>query len=184
MTFKEIALNMWPSWVSGVIMLYAAFKMGHKKEIRVEWPAIGEWIRFLLLITVYRYAVITLAQMLPGADEMVKNQMSAVTQIPIAGTLFVFWEDACHGLLLLLLKLHLQEKKWFKFLYYPVYAWLAITFAAGHLYQGIFAGLLMLAYIPVTTKLANKYGFGTVMIGHTLYDLSTILLLKAMTGSL
>jgi membrane protease YdiL (CAAX protease family) len=50
----------------------------------------------------------------------------------------------------------------------------SLTFAAGHLAYGpVWAGMLLI-YVPfLSYRYGKKYGLGTVMVCHVLYDLFT-----------
>jgi hypothetical protein len=176
--FKEIALRMWPYWALGLFMLGATAKSSFKELIRVDKKAVLKWSAFLLVLVLYRLLTFKLYMKL----DFVKTAVSGMSTIPWLATTTVFWEDACHGLPLVLLK-KLTENKWYsKFLTVPAFILVMTSFGSGHIYQGWLAALMLMYYIPMSMKLGEKYGFGTVMIGHTLYDLSTLLAVRYATG--
>lgn len=179
MDFQTIASAMWPCWVFGAGMLYATKKSDHADLLKVDKKALSKWGIFLLLLTVWRIFSFKFY----AHSEHFKDSLKAVDQIPWQATLTVFWEDACHGLPLVLLQRLIGTKKWFtKPINYIALLVTMVAFGLGHLYQGVFSAVLLSFYIPYSMKLGKKYGFGTVMLGHMMYDLSTILAIKWMMG--
>lgn len=177
MDFQSIASVMFPYWIMGALMILATIKSGRKDLVRIDPKGLAKWLKFLFFITIYR---ILMFKLWPG--DHLQNAASAVTQIPWTLTLTVFWEDACHGLPLLLIRNFLGNKWWSWPINTLLMAVVMFSFGLGHVYQGIFSAILLSFYIPYSIKLGNKYGFGTVMVGHTLYDLITVLSLKFLIG--
>jgi hypothetical protein len=174
MDMKSMILNMYPYWLLGAGVLAAVIGSGHKKEVRIEKKAILYWIRFLGILTLYRVVLFAIFHKSPQVIQMAKN----VSMIPWPLTLTVFWEDACHGLPLYLIRKWIGDNKWLKPIYYALLGMVMIEFGLGHVYQGLLAACALSFYIPYSIRLGEKYGFGTVMLGHTLFDLSTILTIK------
>lgn len=179
MDLKTIALNMYPYWLLGAFCLIATIVSGNKYVVRVEKKPVLNWMRLLLVITLYRYVLFKIFPHFGMFTEAQKN----ITMIPWPMTLTVFWEDACHGLPLYLLQRFTgMEKLWAKILNYVLMALVMIEFGAGHLYQGLMAAAFLMLYVPYSIKYGKKFGFGTVMICHTLFDLTTILSFKYLIG--
>lgn len=176
MDFKSIALIMYPYWLLGAIMVWATIKTGHKDLVRVEKKGVKSWLKFLFILTVYRFLMFKLFSFGKVADT------SAVSQIPWPLTLTVFWEDACHGLPLLLIRNFIGKEWWTGPVNILLTLIVMLQFGLGHTYQGVAAAVALSFYIPVSIHMAKKYGFGTVMICHTLYDLVTVLSLKYLFG--
>lgn len=173
---KEVALRMYPYWIMGAVVLACTAFAGFKEVIRVEKKAVRGFCKFLLILTLWRIALFTIfAKAFMGSAQN-------VAMIPWPLTLTVFWEDACHGLPLFLFKKLTASKKWLKWLYYPIMAMVMIEFGMGHLYQGVIAAAFLSLYIPYSVKMGEKFGFGTVMACHTLFDLTTILTIKLLLG--
>lgn len=174
-----MALQMYPYWLMGAFVLWATIKGGNKEVVRVEKPAVISWIKFLGMLTLYRVVIFKLF----GGNSHIHETAKVITQIPWPLTLTVFWEDACHGLPLLLLRNFIGTDKWWKWMIHvPLTMLVMLEFGMGHVYQGIPAAMMLSLYIPYSIRLGRKYGFGTVMVGHTLYDLSTVLSLKFLLG--
>ena len=83
---------------------------------------------------------------------------------------------------LVLASLMFQKSKMYSWLSKPLLVLVMLSFACGHIYQGLFPALAISLYIPVAMKMGKKYGFGTVMISHMLYDMSTLLSIRWMLG--
>ena len=126
-----------------------------------------------------RFVLFKLFPMHGSMGEAAKN----IVQIPWFLAFGVFWEDMLHALPLILLQklIGTQKKTW------PIHilatAVIMASFGLGHTYQGAFAAFALSFYIPYSVQLGKKFGLGTVMICHILYDLSTILFLKFMLGA-
>lgn len=178
MDLKTMALAMYPYWILGAGVLSATAFAGFKDLIRVEKTAIVAFLKFIGILTLYRVILFTLFPHFGPFADSAKN----VLQIPWPLTLTVFWEDACHGLPLVLLRKLIGTRKWT----WPIHgfftAMIMLEFGLGHLYQGVAAAALLSLYIPYSIKMGQKYGFGTVMICHTLFDLTTVLSLKFLLG--
>jgi hypothetical protein len=120
--------------------------------------------------------------MFPNAS-LIKDAANNIKIIPLMATLTVAWEDCCHGMLLLLLRKWIGTQKWWTFPIHGIATLILMTeFGFGHLYQGLFAALLLSLYVPYSIRLGKQYGWGTVMICHTLFDFSTILTMKLLVG--
>jgi hypothetical protein len=75
-----------------------------------------------------------------------------------------------------------KDRWWKKGLIGAAIATVMVSFGLGHVYQGWAAAAMLSFYIPFTFKKGQEVGFGTVMLCHTLYDLATILVMKAFLG--
>ena len=178
MTIGQIALQMWPCWAMGIAMIYLAYKSEHRNILRVEPKALLKFARTLAIIIGIRMLMFKF--LMP--ESSVDSARNISNMIPWQALLGVFWEDACHTMPLALMGLAWGTRKW-----YPVVSKIALVavmlaFGSGHIYQGILPAALICFYIPVTLNLAKKYGFGTVMLCHMAYDLSTLLSIRWMLG--
>jgi len=173
-----MAMRMYPAWTMGLLMLYLVRNSKYKDVVRVDKKGLFGFAKWMVIITIFR--VIVLGLLTP------KSQLQAIHEasmfIPWQATLGVFWEDMCHTVPLVLLGRMFKKTKWYKFLSLPLMILVMISFGSGHVYQGVFAAAMISFYIPVTIRLGKKYGFGTVMICHMLYDLITILSVRFITG--
>lgn len=159
-------------------MIFATRKTEHKELVRVEPKAVKNWSIFLVLLTVYRMVMYKFFPEAFALNEATKGS----TELPWQMTLFVFWEDACHGLPLLLLKKMLGNKWLMKPFHFLLMLMVMFSFGLGHTYQGVTAAIILSFYIPASMNIADRRGFGTVMICHTLYDLSTVFFVRWIMG--
>jgi len=179
MDLKTIALAMYPYWLMGAGVLAAMVIAGQKKVIRVEKKAFFDFAKFLAVVTLYRIVLFKIF----GHTKYLTDAAANISIIPWPLTLTVFWEDACHGLPLFLLKRLIGDRKWLKPFYYLALGLVMFEFGLGHVYQGVLSACMLSLYIPYSIKLGEKYGFGTVMLSHTLFDLTTILSIKFLLGA-
>lgn len=178
MDMKTIVLNMLPFWILGWTMIYLTYKSDDRDLLKVSPKAVLKWMGYLAILTVYRVVAWKYMSAFMG------DKVNVVASIPWQATLSVFWEDAAHTLPVALLGRWMGEGKLAKAAYYAAMALMTVSFGLGHVYQGIPAACMLSMYIPVTINLAKKHGFGTIMIGHVLYDLTTIVTIKHMLGLL
>lgn len=77
------------------------------------------------------------------------------------------WEDVFFGIPLYFIAKHVKNK-WMKFFLIVV---ITLAFASGHGYQG-WTGMIFASLYPwyVSKHYGEKYGFGTVMMCHIIYD--------------
>src|SRR5690606_19924907 len=102
-----------------------------------------------------------------------------IEHIPFWRLALVFWEDAFFAIPIYYMK---DKWKWSRYLWMPITAALSIAFGVGHMYQfemAFFAALL----IPYLFfyKYGVKYGFGTTMICHILFDMFTIITFRLLS---
>ena len=87
-----------------------------------------------------------------------------------------------HGLSLVVLRRMIGIRKWV----FPIHALAMLvvmfSFGSGHIYQGLISAFFISFYIPFAVHFANKRGFGTLCLGHVLYDFSTIMVIRAVLG--
>jgi len=180
MTFKEMALNMYPYWLLGLGMIFCTIKAGFKDLIRVEKAAVIKFLQFMGLITVFRVVLFTL---FPGIQDFLPGDVgSMVDTIPLGATGFVFWEDMVHTLPLLILFSYLNDSKIANAIRMVLTGIVMFAFGMGHTYQGYLAAFVLSFYIPYSLKLGEKYGLGTVMVCHTLFDFITLITLRTLLG--
>lgn len=159
-------------------MLYATVKAGHKEIIRVEWKPVAKWTAFMVFLAAFR---ISMFKFFPSVFNF-KEAFQNIGWLPWQATLTVFWEDAAHGLPLLLLRQFLGTKWPMIPIHVIAMALVMLSFGLGHTYQGNTAAMMLSLYIPYSVSLGKKIGFGTVMINHSIFDLSTILSIQYMMG--
>ena len=181
MNLKEIALDLWPGWLMGLIMITMVLRSSYSALLRIEKKPILSWIGILVMSTALRMAVFYAFLKSGLPTDAIKAKLAGVSSIPWPAALGVFWEDACHSLPLVILG-SMWPSKWAMPLRIIALMIVMTAFGLGHIYQGLGAACLLAFYIPLSMKMGKKYGFGTVIICHTLYDLFTIFLVKWMVG--
>jgi hypothetical protein len=167
---------MYPFWILGILVMWAVIAAGKKQLLKVEFKPVVKWCTFLALLTVWRIMMAKLASYngIHDAEPFIIPWMASFT---------VFWEDACHGLPVLLLRQLIGVHKWWaKILNFIMLAVTMFSFGLGHLYQGLVPAMILCMYIPYSIRCGKKYGFGTVMICHMLYDLVTLLFVQYLAG--
>jgi hypothetical protein len=138
-----------------------------RKTIRIEWDAIARFLVFMTLATFVRLSVIELMTMLdPMSAPSLPRQLLEMPKILFAT---VWWEDGFY-----VLPIFLAYKYCNKYFAHLIAILFSLHFGLGHAYQGTF-GILVTSIYPVfiSLKYGSKYGFGTVMISHVLYDYIT-----------
>lgn len=179
MTFSEIAIRMYPYWIMGILMLVAVYNSKYRYLLRVEKKPLVKWSIFLVVITLWRIFIFTRF----NHNTTLHSLTEGAAMIPWQATLTVFWEDACHGLPLAIMSIALGKDRWWKkAITWGMVGLIMASFGLGHVYQGNWAAFFLSFYIPYTFIKGQEIGFGTIMIGHTMYDLSTILAIKTFLG--
>lgn len=174
MDFQTIATYMYPYWILGVLVIMAVIAAGQKHLVRVEARPVFNWCVFLIVMTAIRLFLLNCF-----GFQGITGPPIGLKMIPWTAALTVFWEDACHGLPLLILSNMIGDKKrWAKAVNALALVLVSISFGIGHLYQGPFVALLLCFYVSSSINYGKKYGFGTVMLCHTLFDLVTFLYVK------
>lgn len=180
MTFTEMAMHMFPFWILGALFMWATIKAGYGNLIRVEGKAVLEFVKFMFFMTIFRVALFKLfpsiVNLLPG------DPKALVGFIPWGGTLFVFWEDMVHVVPLVILFNALNDSKAANVIRAVLTGLVMFAFGSGHIYQGLIPAAMISFYIPYTLEFGKKYGSGTVMVCHTIFDLVTLLTLKFLLG--
>ncbi len=168
MSFTEVASYMFPYWIMGLFMMFVVYKSRYRNLLRIEKKPILKWVAFLAVLAAYRIALYNLLAFAGFPQD------SSGIMTPWQMDLTVFWEDMCYGVPLAILSLRMgTDTKWKKFIFRTILVLFSIHFGLGHAWQGLLAVFLLSFYVPFTVKKGKEIGFGTVMICHVLYDLST-----------
>lgn len=170
MNFTSIALSMYPYWLLGIAMIIIVYFSKYREILHVNKRIVLKWATILLAVIPIKLALMYCL----GKTDTYSEITLAIKTIPWQMTLFVFWEDACHTMPLYILD-KMTSTNWFiRPVYYALFLAVMVSFASGHAYEGSFAMISMLFYVPGTMYLAKKYGFGSIMICHVIYDLYMI----------
>lgn len=168
MNSLDVILNMFPFYITGLIMFYATYKSEHRDLLRIESKALAKWCAFLILFTAFRVGHHKFMGYPPYPTD------SGVGIIPWKTTPLVFWEDMCHALPLVLIGRFIGNVKWYsKAINRALLLFIMLAFGLGHVYEGYSAVFQLSFVVPWTMKVGQRRGFGTVMLGHILFDLSS-----------
>lgn len=153
-----------------------AIRFTKDKEImRVSWDKLAQFMAFLCVIAMIRllgYQFLLDSgslESLPRLPEIIDMQKWTLG--------LVFWEDMFFAVPMYYIWKYMKTK-WIQI---ALTVALSAVFGLGHLYQGWFA-VVFLSFMPyfVSYRYGKKYGFGTCMLGHIAYDVSTVYLIKML----
>lgn len=100
-----------------------------------------------------------------------------MNSIGILSVFGVFWEDTIFTLPTLIMD-KIGADKLTRFISLAVSS---LVFASGHLSYGIEWASITLLYVPlISYPVSRKYGLGTAIACHIIYDLATILTFKML----
>lgn len=172
MTFTEFATVMYPYWVFGICMIISIYFSKFKYLIRIQKSAVLKWIKLISIATLIRFIVF---YYLKYTGEELPDSLGNITTLPWQSAFTVFWEDAVHTLPIAIMMDYIGTEKWYnRLLFFLIIFYSTIDFGMGHLYQGIYASIVISLYVPISLFLGRKYGFGTIMSCHVIYDAFTI----------
>ena len=139
------------------------------KLIRIEWDAISRFLAFMTLVVFVRWSIMSL--LMSNGDVLSHNVDTNSIQLYQLAT--VFWEDMAFALPFVFLKRLPYVGN--KYVWSVLFLVSSVLFALGHTYQGnTWATITVIYPWYVSYRYGMKYGFGTVMICHMLYDFITI----------
>lgn len=158
--------------IAGLVIFLLVF-LFDRKLLRIDLKVIQTFLTLMVLMTFFRLALFSFLQSM-GIDVLSLNE--GIGAIPFWRFATVFWEDAFFAIPIYYM---IDKWKWHRYIYMPIIAIASIYFGLGHMYQfemAYFAALI----IPyaVFYKAGKKYGFGTSMICHILFDMITFLTFK------
>lgn len=176
MKTMEFVLSLMPMWILACFVIYATFKSGNKDLLRFELKPALKWLFFIFLMTILRCTIQHISK-----SAMPQN---VVTELPIwiCGT--VFWEDVCHAMAVVLLMRLIPNKILSVAAGILGTMVMAVAFGLGHLYQGYLAAAVLGTVVFFSFRAGKKYGFGTVIFCHIIYDFMTLLFIKYIAGML
>lgn len=178
MDLSQIALQLWPCWMLGILMVYFTWSSKYKKLLKIDPKGLLKFAGYMVFISIFRFIIFKFL----SSDAMIEQARSMAHFIPWQATLGVFWEDACHAMPLVIASLMFRRSKTYAWLAKPLLLLVMFSFGAGHVYQGLLPAFAISFYVPVTMNLAKKYGFGTTMLCHIMYDMTTLLSIRWMLG--
>lgn len=144
------------------IFLYCYFRQ--RELIRIEWDKVAKFIAIMVFITAIRFGTMSIF----GTPN--------TAGIGFADLPFVFWEDSFFAILgIYFFKDYLKLSKKF---WLPIAIVFSTVFAYGHLSYGVTWAIITLIGPAVSYYFGKKYGFGTSMTCHIIYDFITLLSVK------
>jgi hypothetical protein len=178
MTATEWASNMYPYWILGVGVICAVLFTKERGLLRINWKAIIDWGKLLILAVSIRFV---LYKIFPHF--FIFENMGETSTVPWITVFTVFWEDAAHALPLLLLRKLIGDGKKASLLFIVFMCLSMLDFSQGHLYQGPVVAAMAGIYVPLSLFIGERLGFGTMMIGHIMFDISSILFVRCLMGA-
>lgn len=154
-------------------IIFALVFIFDNKVLRIDIKVIQTFLALMTLLTFFRLTLFSVANSY-GVDLASVNE--GLNQIPFWRFGLVFWEDAFFAIPIYYM---IDRWNWSKYIYMPFIAITAVVFGLGHMYQfemAYFATLIVPYF--VFYKAGRKYGFGTSMICHILFDMITFITLK------
>lgn len=150
---------------------YHLFK--HRDMMRTQWKDVAGFMAFMALISFIRFSLADL-DFRSNPSSLQQYTSSPASQLVPISFLMVFWEDSFFALPIQYIQKYLK-----KYLAIPLIILLSVVFGLGHLYQGLFV-VFLTALLPyfIFHKMGHKYGFGTSMMCHILYDYTTFYTVK------
>ena len=147
-----------------------------REVLRIDFKAIQTFVTLMILLTFFRFAAASFFNDLFNIHVSDINQ--GFSRIPFWRLALVFWEDAFFAIPIYYMK---DKWQWSRYLWMPIVAALSITFGIGHMYQFEIAyfATLLIPYL-LWYRYGKKFGFGTVMICHILFDMFTLLAFKML----
>lgn len=173
---REMLREMMPYFPFIAIIAMIAIRFTKEKEImRISWDKLAQFTTALCVLAMarllgYQFLLDTgNLEALPRLPWQIESQKWALG--------LVFWEDMFFAVPLYYIWKYMKTQ------------WLQITltviisalFGLGHAYQGwnmVFISALLPYF--VSYRYGKKYGFGTCMLGHIMYDVSTAYLIHML----
>jgi len=156
------------------LFFLALYMYFDEKTVRVEWVSIAKFIGFISLVTCFRIAMFSFLMENGGSETLNQHIDNNFIKIPVWRLILVFWEDAFFVLPLVFCRKYIHPKLWIL-----LFIFSSFSFGLGHIYQGISAVFVTALYpYLVSYRYGMKYGFGTIMICHILYDFITYYIAK------
>ena len=156
------------------ILLYHMWK--HKDLVRVQWNSVASFVGFMTLVFFLRLAWMDFIyhDNMPALQQFLKT--IPLKEIEPYRFALVFWEDS-----FFVLPIYWAMKKLSKWKGIAVAVLLSGLFGYGHMYEGYIAVALLSLYpYHISYKNGLKYGFGTIMVCHILYDFMTFYFIKIL----
>jgi len=163
--------------LAGIAMLVMIVMQFTKEKdmFRISWDKLAQFCAFLAMLFVFRiyqYMFMLNEGLIKRLPEMPPELSGRLWTMGL-----VFWEDMFFAVPLYFIWKYMN-RKWLQI---SLTVMLSILFGLGHAYQCL-QGIAITAFLPyfVSYHFGKKYGFGTSMCGHVLYDFSTMMAVKML----
>jgi len=155
------------------VLFLALVSKVHKGLCRIDREAMKSFLKIMAMMTLIR----VIGYFVGGGIPKAPVDHDVIRAILPISTLLVFWEDTFFTLPILIFEQYGISKCLRNILIIAS----SLVFASGHLAYGPTWAFCTLFYVPfISYRLGKKHGLGTVMLGHVLYDLITVLTLRLL----
>lgn len=143
-----------------------------KDILRIDLAVIQKFLVLMVLLTFFRLFIVSAL----SKFGIQFNFNDGVNLIEFWQLGLVFWEDAFFAIPIYWM---VDRWNWSKYIWLPIVIILSIVFGLGHIYQfkAAFFMALILPYF-VFYRYGKKFGFGTTMICHIVFDMVTFFTFK------
>jgi len=155
----------------GMIVFFLALKK-YPDILKIEFSQVKRFTLALLLITTVQAIFLAYTGKETYIDNIYMNGINS-----LAG---VWWEDSCYVLPYLIASKLLKNKS---YLMFPFFVASSAYFSLGHAYQGP-SGYVTFLFPFISYHYAKKYGAGTTMICHVIYDTMLVMSLSGLKNLL
>ena len=156
------------------LLIFGLVYWKDREVLRFDFKAVQTFITLMILLTFVRFTLFSFGFDMFQINIIDINQ--GFSSIPFWRLATVFWEDAFFAIPIYYMK---DRWKWSEYIWLPITAALSIYFAQAHMYQFEMAyfATLIVPYL-IFYRYGKKYGFGTSMTCHILFDMFTLLAFK------
>jgi hypothetical protein len=159
-------------WVFGLLMPLI-LRFFDRSVVRINWSALSKFLVFMVMVTFVRFGIM---------DAQVKLGGTVLPPIPrqidLWSLLLVYWEDCIYAIPLYYLAKWLKGR--WKILWWAAALFSSYHFAIGHVYLGspLWTAITFFYPVFISYRYGIRYGFGTVMLAHIMYDMFTVITVK------
>lgn len=156
-----------------VLAMLAMIKINFSKEkeiMRIDFGALAKFTAFIIMLTIFRVLKTDMDLDLGWTHSIPSLPPEIDAHRWTLG--LVFWEDMFFAVPMYYLQKYMTKKTWLR---RSIIVGLSVLFGLGHTYEGGYQTAVIMSFMPyfVTLRYGKKYGFGTTMCAHVLYDFAT-----------
>jgi len=155
-------------------LIFAIVLWKDREILRFDYKAVQTFLWFMVGLTFLRFFLFSIAA---EFGLYITDINQGLEHIKFWRLGLVFWEDAFFAIPIYYM---VDKWKWKEYIWLPITAILSIRFGIGHMYQfeAAYFAALLIPYLAFY-RYGKKYGFGTSMVCHILFDMITIITFKA-----